>query len=399
MDNGASGAAEPNPEDYRRGYEAFIDMNNTQQSYARMRAECPVVMSGGIAYISRYADIDHGLRDPSLFGSTGRANLGNSRPLIPIDFDPPEHSRYRRILDPMFSPKQMARLQPAFTELTNSMIDAFIDRGSCEFVSEFAFPLPGVMFLSMLGLPTEDLPILLELNHAVMRPPTEGDVQDHMRAWGQRFYDYFEDHLARRGTGGGAIIDQLLEAEYEGKRLSHEEILDTLFMFTLAGLDTVASTLECFFAYLAVHPEHRRQLSQDPAVVPSAVEELLRYEGSVLFSVKAAMKDVTLQGVEIPKGSPVAFVLSSASLDEAVFENPNVVDFAREPNRHMGFGRGIHRCLGSHLARLELRVALQEFHRRIPHYEIAPGTVLHWAGTGMKHVSSLPLVFPPGGRA
>ena len=394
METQADGTTRPNPNDYRKAQTNLIDPNCPQASFQALRDRCPAFVSEGIAYLTLHEDVESALRDPEVFGSRNRGVVGNVRPRIPVDIDPPEHHRYRRILDPLFAPREVARFEPEFAALANRLIDVFIDRGRCDFVSDFAVPLPSLMFLSLLGLPLEDLPVLLELNDAVMRPPSDGDVAQQLADSGRRIYEYFEDHLSRRGDHRGHdVISRILDAEHEGEVLTHDEVVDILYMFVLAGLDTVTSSLDCFVAYLAQHPEQRRRLVADPGLIPTAVEELLRWESPVSFSARNATREVTVSGCEIKKGMPVAIMLGSANTDERAVDHPDVVDFTRNPNRHMAFGRGIHRCLGSHLARLELKVALAVLHRRIPEYEIESGTTLEWRSISIRSLARLPLVF------
>ena len=163
--------------------------------------------------------------------------------------------------------------------------------------------------------------------------------------------------------------------------------------FLIAGLDTVTDSLDCFFVYLAQHPDHRHQLVEQPDVLPRAIEELLRWETPVPGVARVAMQDVEVGGCPINKGERVSPLLGAANTDPAEFPDPELVDFRRNPNRHRAFGGGPHRCLGSHLARMELRVAMREFHRRIPDYEIKPGTELTYTAA-LRSVESLPLIFP-----
>ena len=185
----------------------------------------------------------------------------------------------------------------------------------------------------------------------------------------------------------------MIAADIAGEPLSRDEMLDICFLFLIAGLDTVTDSLDCFFVYLARHPEHRRLLIEQPDIVPGAIEELLRWETPVPGVARIALQDVEVGGCPISKGERVSPLLGAANTDPDEFADPDVVDFARSPNRHRAFGGGPHRCLGSHLARLELRVALREFHRRIPDYEIAPGTELKYT-SALRSVESLPLRVP-----
>ena len=188
------------------------------------------------------------------------------------------------------------------------------------------------------------------------------------------------------------FISGFLTAEIDGRRLSRDDVIDICYLFFLAGLDTVAASLDCMLAFLARHPDHRRQIVNDPAVIPHAVEELLRWETPVSGVVRMPTRDTELSGCPITAGQQVLVLLGSANTDEAFWERADEVDFHREVNKHLAFGGGVHRCLGSHLARLELRVLLDEWHARIPDYELAPGTELDYS-PGLRQIDPLPLVW------
>jgi cytochrome P450 len=386
--------------------EGYVDQAVTgvaepQPMYKALRESSPVFRSPQAVVLSRLADIEMTLKHTELFSSNMDAvDLGNVRPLIPLQIDPPEHAKYRRILDPLFTPREMARREPQVTELVNEMIDRFADRGECDFHDEFAVPLPCTVFLQLLGLPLEDLDKFLEWKDAVIRP--EGDSgfsrrHESSAAVADQIYQYFEgaidDHTA---TPRDDVLSAMIAANFKdeaGQPLSREELLDICFLFLIAGLDTVTDSLDCFFVYLAQHPDHRHQLIEQPDVLPSAIEELLRWETPVPGVVRVATQDVEVGGCPISKGERVSPLLGAANTDPAEFPDPELVDFTRTPNRHRAFGGGPHRCLGSHLARMELRVALREFHRRIPDYEIKPGTQLTYTAA-LRSVESLPLTFP-----
>jgi cytochrome P450 len=277
------------------------------------------------------------------------------------------------------------------------MVDRFANRGECDFHAEFAVPLPCTVFLQLFGLPLKDLEKFLAWKDGVIRPENTQGSNNHGEAAApaaRQIYEYFEcaidDHIA---SPRDDVLSALIAADVAGKPLSREELLDICFLFLIAGLDTVTDSLDCFFVYLARHPEHRRQLVEQPDILPSAIEELLRWETPVPGVARVAMQDAEVGGCPISKGERISPLLGAANTDPAEFPDPDVVDFRRNPNRHRAFGGGPHRCLGSHLARLELRVALREFHRRIPDYEILPGTELAYTG-GLRSVESLPLTFP-----
>jgi cytochrome P450 len=189
-------------------------------------------------------------------------------------------------------------------------------------------------------------------------------------------------------------VSYLCQAEIGGERLSRNEILDVCFLMILAGLDTVTATLGCSVAFLAANPAHRRRVVDDPAIVPAAVEELLRWETPVTGVPRLVKRPVELSGVTLQPGELVTLLLGASNLDAGEFEGAETVDFERRRNRHVAFGSGPHRCLGSHLARMELEVALEEWHRRIPDYRIPEGEVPRYS-PGIREVQYLPLEWNP----
>ena len=350
--------------------------------------------------VTRHQDVEYVFRNPQLFSSQfgeGMAGIGNERPLIPLQIDPPDHKKYRVLLDPYFSPREMAKLEPTLTELTNKLIDRFIDNGSCDFVGEFAVPYPCSAFLELVGLPVEDLDHFLHIKEGIIRGYGAMDMEEAARnrnAAGQECYEYFDKMLDEplQGRRQAGLLSRLLEAEVDGVRLTRQEILDICFLFIIAGLDTVTDSLCCFYSYLAENSEHREMIVNDPSVIPSAVEELLRWESPVAGVARVAAEDVELSGCPVKKGDSLLVFVGAANTDPTALDDAERVHFARETNRHYAFGGGIHRCLGSHLARTELRVALREWHRRIPEYRIEEGANLIWTPM-LRAVHELPLVW------
>jgi cytochrome P450 len=369
-----------------------------QPHYAKMRAHRPVLCVEGAVQTTTRAALDTALRAPEIYSSgIEGAPLGNERPLIPLQIDPPDHRKYRKLLDPLFAPKQMALLEPTISAQVNALIDTFEDRGSCDFTNEFAIPLPSIIFLNLFGLPLAELPQLLEFNERTQRP--KGDTSEEHLAYREAnardVYRYFEAVVAERRQEAPRddLLSKLLTTDVEGQRLTDDDIVDISFLMILAGLDTITDTLTCSFKFLAEHPGHRQQILDDPAVIPSAVEELLRWETPVMSIIRVAQADAEIEGCPVSKGDFVLACLGSANTDETEFENANEVEFTRSPNRHIAFGGGIHRCLGSHLARQELRVALREWHRRIPRYDLPAGFEAEYSD-GLRSVRNLTLTFP-----
>lgn len=372
-------------------------------AYRDVLDECPVArvdLNGEPAvFISGYAQVREALRDPVTFSSGMDAvAIGQERPLIPLQLDPPDHARYRRLLDPHFSPSRMAELEDDVRALVADLVDEFADDHSCDFHGQFSEPLPSTIFMRLLGLPMEDLPHFLRLKDGILRSHVEhaGDLdatQSARATAGAAIYEYFRaaiDERRRRPDDG--LFSRLLTSETDGEQLSDEEILDTAFLLIIAGLDTVTATLDCSIAYLAQHPERRRALVADPAIVPNVVEELLRHETPVQVIMRIVGEPDEVNGMRLERGDHVTLVLGTANVDESEFDRPHDTDFTRKPNRHLAFGGGPHRCLGSHLARLELRVALEEFHRRVPEYSLAPDAELSFS-PGIRQAREIPLVF------
>ncbi len=322
--------------------------------------------------------VEETLRNAEVFSSADLVDQGNIRPLIPLAIDPPDHVRYRRLLDPLFAPRQIDLLEDDIAMRVNRFIDRFVDRGECNFTTEFAELFPSSVFLGMMGLDWEELDTLVSLRDGILRPGTPESAPEErtriQKATAQRVYAYFDAVLEERSAAPRDDILSLLSvAEAGDARLTREELLDICFVLLTAGLDTVTDSLTCFWAFLAQHDGHQRQLVERPEVIPDAVEELLRWESPVPAVVRWAREDHRVGEHPVAAGHLVMANLSSANLDPEQYPDALDVRFDREVNNHLAFGGGVHRCLGSHLARRELRVALREWHRRIPAYSLAPG--------------------------
>jgi cytochrome P450 len=376
-----------------------LDPAKPQAIYNMLREHSPILRTElGGTMIARHEDVEFALRHAEVFSSDMDAiSIGNVRPLIPLQIDPPDHVKYRRLLDPLFAPKQVALLENDVRKLSNQLIDDFIDRGECEFNSAFAIPLPCTVFLRLLGLPLEDLDLFLGFKDNIIRPETK-DQTEYQRIQaetGQEIYAYFDKVLdERERQPRDDMLTGFLEADVDGNRLTREDVLDICYLFLLAGLDTVTASVGCMVSYLAQHPDQRQRLVDDPSQIPGAVEELLRWETPVPGVPRVATEDVELCGERIEAGERITVLLGSANIDERGFPQPDDVDFERPANRHLAFGGGVHRCLGSHLARLELRVALEQLHERIPDYSIKPGEEPKYT-MGIRAVDYLPLAFTP----
>ena len=375
-----------------------------QPVFRMLRESMPVipVEDRGVA-LTRRADVEEVFRHPEVFSSNADAvDLQNIRPLIPLQIDPPEHKKYRKLLDPIFAPREVAKLEESLTASVNELIDRFAERGEVDFSAEFSTLFPTRVFLNLLGLPVDELPHFLALKDGIIRPQVavgssfgSPETLAHQKQTADAIYAYFDKVLDEREVERrDDLLSRFLDASVDGQRLTREDILDICFLFLIAGLDTVTASLDCMFGYLSQHPDQRRKLVDDPSIIPAAIEELLRWETPVMGVVRVAVEDTEIDSCPVHKGDMVMVMLASVNTDEADLPDADVVRFDREVNRHLAFGGGVHRCLGSHLARLELRVALREWHRRIPEYAVAEGHTLAYT-SGIRSIDYFPMTFAP----
>jgi cytochrome P450 len=384
---------------------ALLDLSSPQEGYTRV-IDGPGLLkpTDGLVLTFDRALTEHVLRNHELFSSRVEMGLGNVRPLIPLNVDPPLHSKYRRLLDPLFAPKRMDQQEEDIARRVVLLIEGFIEAGECNFTEDFAEIFPSSVFLGLMGLPEEELRMFLRLRDGILHPEkidpealTDPEKRTAVMAGtGKEIYEYFgalADERMKKPSDD--VMSMFVASEVNGERLSRDDVTDICYLMLIAGLDTVSDSLTCMFAFLAQHPAHRRRITEDPACVPDAVEELLRWESPVPFGVpRVAMEDTELpNGCPIQKGTAVMVVYGAANMDSSQCSEPFDVRFDRESNRHIAFGGGVHRCLGSHLARRELRVALSEWHRRIPDYWLKSGHEHLEYPAGLRHVRDLTLAW------
>ena len=374
---------------------------NPHDTYRALRDNAPVTEMGGRSQmgtitLSRHEDVMRAFQTPEVFSSDpGAVDIGNTRPLVPLQIDPPHHRKHRKALDPLFAPKQMTKHEPRVRELIRELIDKVADQGHCNFHRDIAEPMPSTIFLELLGLPVSRVDEFLALKDGIIRPPARSleERREKVMATGQKIYAALEEVVdARMAERQDDFLSTILDAEVEGQPLSRDDVVDIGYLFFLAGLDTVSASLECMVAFLAENPDHRQQIVDDPSMIPHAVEEMLRFESPVASSARITAVDTEVNGCPISAGTRIHLLIGSANTDERAWPDPDEVDFDRESKKHIAFGAGVHRCLGSHLARMELRVALEEWHARVPHYRLADGIELEFS-QGIRQIDNLELVW------
>lgn len=338
--------------------------------------DAPGGFANGMVIVGGTEDVRHVLAHPEIFSSGIEAvSIGQVRPLIPLQIDPPEHKNYRKLLDPIFAPRNVAKLEDQTRRLVVEMVEPLVAAGGCNFHHEIAEPLPTTVFLQLLGLPVSRAREFIELKDGIIRPPVPASERvEYTNEVGKKIYAVLQEAIdERQAQRSDDFISMFLDAEVDGQRLTEEDVLDIGYLFFLAGLDTVTASLDCMLAYLAQHPEQRQRIVDDPGIIPHAIEEMLRWETPVPGVIRKTTQATEVGGCPIEEGRAVVVMLASANTDERAWTDVDTIDFDRAENRHLAFGGGAHRCLGSHLARMELRVALEEWHRRIPEYRIPDG--------------------------
>jgi len=361
-----------------------------------LREAGDVVVSGNEFLLASAEACEFAAKRPEIFSSARAFDLlGSPVPVVPIAIDPPDHSRFRRILDPFFGPRKMSEREPELRKQVGELIDAIKRKGSCDFMAELAVPFPSQVFLTLFGLPLEDRDKLVQWKDSIIgftdaanfTPTPEGLAQ------ALELYTYLSEHIAqrRRDTGDADLLSDLISLPTEDG-LTDAEILGLCFLFVLAGLDTVTAALGFAFAHLAADPELRRRIREDNSLIPNFIEEQLRVEVPVPFVPRVTNEDVEVAGVHLPKDSNVLVVYGCANRDPRRYQNPDTMNIDKQ-QPHFTFGRGPHRCLGSHLARVELRIVLEEWHNRIPEYGLADGAhpMPPWPN-GTLGLDNLPLI-------
>ena len=310
-------------------------------------------------------------------------------PMAPTESDPPEHTAYRAMLTPLLSPKAVAGLEHQARELAVSLIEGFGPTGECEFVKDFAQVMPIVMFLRMMELPLKDRELLLELANKLARHKA---VEEKQAAFAGIF-GYVEKLVdERRAHPGDDPISKFAHGSVNGRPMQHGETMGMCVNVLAGGLDTVAGLMGFTARFLAESPAHRRQLIDQPELIASSVDEFVRRFG-VANVARIVPRDIVYRGFQFKEGEQILLASWMRGVDEACFERPLEIDFKRSRSIHSGFGNGIHRCPGSFLARTELRIFLEEWLKRIPHFSIKPGDKARTLSGAVFGVGHLPLVW------
>jgi cytochrome P450 len=378
-------------------------------AYRRLRDEAPVSWheraDEGYWLLTRHRDVYEASVDAARFsswrGSTQMAtppasNLDVVR-LMLLNMDPPDHTRYRRLLTRGFAVRAVERLEARVRALAAALVDQVAPRGECDFVADVAVELPLQVILELLGVPEADRRRLFVLSNQMIAPDDESVGQGRMvqMSSAMEMYGYaFQLATERRANPGDDLVSHLVQAEVDGERLTDGEINAFFLLLVVAGNETTRNLLSGGLQALFEHPDERARLFADPSLLPGAVEEMLRWVSPIKQFRRTANCDFELHGQKLRAGDRVILAHVSANYDERVFAHPERFDGRRSPNPHVAFGVGPHLCLGAALARLEARVMFEEIIRRLP--DIAPaGPVRHLRSNFVNGFTSLPVRFTP----
>jgi len=358
--------------------------------------------NGGHWVATSYEAVFKAYRDPEVFSSRMTTNeqaaqfeafLASGGPHLPlptpINMDPPTHTRYRAPLNPVFSPKAALARREEVRALANSLIDAVIDTGHCDFIADIAEPLPVQVFLKIMGLPLDRQGEFRELVHQLLAPSDGNPMEmlSRMRAIADAMKEVLE---ARRAEPRDDLISLLWQTEIDGEAMTMDLMEDFCVLLFIAGLDTVINGMGYGIRHLAHHPELQSQLRDNPKRITDTVEEMLR-RYSFIVAVRRVARDTELGGFTLKEEEQLMLYLPGANLDATEFPNPDQFDVDRENKAHIAFGAGPHRCLGSHLARVELNVIYEQMLARLPTFRLDESKPVKFRAGNIIGIDSLPL--------
>lgn len=370
-----------------------------------VREESPVLHSdryGGFWLLSRYEDVVRATLDYESFTSSvvGVTLIPPSQPRttpqIPIELDPPVHTRYRGLVSPLFARGRIAAMRPELEELATRLLEPLVARGGGDFAAEYAVPLSLGALARFMNLPDGDKEKWFGWVERMFAGAL-GDPDDQ-RAAVREIEAYLDGLIAeRRGSPRDDFISLLLESDIDGQRLTDAEVRGFGVLMLIAGHETTSGAIGLFLLHLAQHPELRAQLFGDPALVPSAVNELLRFTSPVQVFGRNAGRDLELHGQRIPRGDVIGLAYGAANHDPREFPDPDRCILDRHPNRHVAFGHGHHLCLGANLARLELAITFERLAEAMPEFGLDPAHEPVWKRRGdVRGLASLHLLVGSG---
>jgi cytochrome P450 len=378
------------------------DLELRERAVEELAVRCPVAHSdawGGYWLVSDYRILVSIWQDWETFSSVPEKHIVprplNRPAMAPIDVDPPIQREYRHMLNPYLAPRRIAQFEPGIRMLVSDLIDEFIEEGHCDLASQFAWPFPGKMlYRFLLGLDDAEVEMVQSWTQQTTFNPGGPETPVFQQRWNSWVYEVIERR--RNEPRKDDIIDALLHAEFDGVSPSDEAIAGCIEILILGGFATTTDSMLNTMFRLAQDQELQGRLRSDPSLIPGALDEFLRFDPPVPGMDRICTRDTVVGGKKIKAGERIWGFYAAANRDPAEFDRPNHLDVERERNRHVSFGVGLHRCIGSNVARLNLRIALEELLSRFGQFAITPGDAVQrtWKG-----IAYLPLSFTPSPRA
>jgi cytochrome P450 len=352
-------------------------------------------VADGTWCVTRYEDIRNVYQNAKLYSTQGVAAfhwlIGETYPMIPLGIDPPAHGRYRSMLNPRFSREAVDQLEVFIRASINGLIDGFVDKGECDIAYDFGRIYPVKVFLNLMGFAEDMLEEFLSWEYAILH--SKGDLEKVKWGIGNAVAWLREFANDVKANPGDNLASYIVHSEISGRPITDDEIMGTLTFLWVGGLDTVAATSALMFRRLALEPERQKELRDDPSLLYAAVEEFLRVQ-PLVNSPRLVLKDHEIRGVQLKQGDWVICMNNAGNFDPEEFPNPRELRFDRETNRHFTLAGGPHRCMGSHLARRELKIALGTILERLPPFEMKPDADLS-VHPGLIAAPHVPIVWDP----
>lgn len=388
---------------------AFAVHDDPYDTYRRLRDDEPAYWNPDLRFwaLSRFDDVLEGFRDVETFSSAGGIALENRRPVGTasefqqmIELDPPEHTVFRKLVSRVFTGRRVAEMEDEIRSIVDRYLDAVIEQGSCDLVADVTSPFPMDVICAVLGVPEADRAGLREHAERIMIREDGSMTIPREAAEGMfGLLAYFIADLPRRKAGeGSGLITELVGLEVDGRALTDDELLGFCGLFVIAGHETTTKMVANAVELLSRHPEQRDALVADPALIPDAVEEVLRFHNSTQYMHRTVTRDIERHGRQLHAGDSVLLLIGAANHDPREFGyTAEAFDITRRPERHLAFGYGAHFCLGAALARMEGKVALEQIHRRIPDYRVDHDAKVRFHSSNVTGWTHLPITFTPGG--
>ena len=399
----------------READEFDIDLDHHSEEFARdpfpvlseLQSGCPVAKSsqwGGFWMLTGYEEAFEALHTPEVFSSRpnehgrGVPGVPGSGSLVPIDYDSPELGVYRSFLLAALSPGSVREIEPMIREMTTDFIDRFIERGTADVTQELFTPLPAQLILRILGLDPSRWEEWVSWVHGFVHDPAvdpEGAATKVMTM----FATIYQEIASARAHRKPGLLGELVVAERDGRALTDDELANLVFLLILGGMDTTAGLSGNALLLIDAQPELREQILADPSVLDQGTEEFLRYATPVLGLPRTVSEDTEFHGRQLKKGEQVLVMFAAANRDPHHFIDPETIDLSRKATRHMAFGLGVHRCLGSNLARVMFKIMISEMLTRAPDLAVRSSEVVRYGDASAVYaVRHLPITFTPGRR-